>query len=106
MTQRNDPQSWYVYIVQCSDRSLYTGIAKDLEKRVAQHNSGTAAKYTRGRTPVELVFAEGVRCHGDALRREYQIKRMSLAQKRKIIEGSAFGKESCRSDNKPAVSQI
>ncbi|MEW8119526.1 MAG: GIY-YIG nuclease family protein [Candidatus Thiodiazotropha sp.] len=89
---RNDPQPWYVYILQCSDRSLYTGIAKDLEKRLVQHNSGTGAKYTRGRTPVELVFAEGMRCHGDALRREYQIKRMSLAQKRKMIEASKPGK--------------
>ncbi|MES9811848.1 MAG: GIY-YIG nuclease family protein [Candidatus Thiodiazotropha sp.] len=106
MTQRNDPQSWYVYILQCSDRSLYTGIAKDLEKRVAQHNSGFGAKYTRGRTPVELVFAEGVGCHGDALRREYQIKRMSLAQKRKIIETSALGVERCRSDDNSVVSQI
>jgi putative endonuclease len=88
MVSRNDPQPWYVYILQCSDKTLYTGIAKDLEKRLAQHNSGTGARYTRGRTPVELVFAEGVRCHGDALRREYQIKRMSRARKRKIIEAS------------------
>jgi putative endonuclease len=88
MMLRNDPQPWYVYILQCSDRTLYTGIAKDIEKRLAQHNSGTGARYTRGRAPVELVFVEGMRCHGDALRREYQIKRMSRAQKRKIIEAS------------------
>ena len=88
MISRSDPQSWYVYILQCSDRTLYTGIAKDLEKRLAQHNNGTGAKYTRGRAPVELVFTEGMKCHGDALRREHEIKRMSRAQKRKIIEAS------------------
>jgi putative endonuclease len=86
MISRNDHQPWYVYILQCSDRTLYTGIAKDLEKRLAQHNNGTGAKYTRGRVPVELVFAEGVPCHGDALRRECQIKRMSRARKRKMID--------------------
>jgi predicted GIY-YIG superfamily endonuclease len=43
MVSRNDPQPWYVYILQCSDKTLYTGIAKDLEKRLAQHNSGTGA---------------------------------------------------------------
>jgi putative endonuclease len=86
MMLMNDHQPWYVYILQCSDRTLYTGIAKDLKKRLAQHNNGTGAKYTRGRAPVELVFAEGMPCHGDALRRECQIKRMSQAQKRNMID--------------------
>ncbi|WP_316369003.1 GIY-YIG nuclease family protein [Candidatus Thiodiazotropha sp. CDECU1] len=93
MTKRADHQSWYVYIVQCADRTLYTGITKDIDKRVTQHNSGSGAKYTRGRVPVELVFAEGMESHGDALRREYEIKRMSLAGKRKIIEVSRTEKE-------------
>ncbi|MCM8857705.1 MAG: GIY-YIG nuclease family protein [Candidatus Thiodiazotropha sp.] len=84
----NNKNSWTVYILRCADQTLYTGIAKDLFRRVAQHNKGTGAKYTRGRTPVELVFAESMTCHGDALRREYAIKKMSAADKKKIIDQS------------------
>ncbi|MCU7891663.1 MAG: GIY-YIG nuclease family protein [Candidatus Thiodiazotropha sp. (ex Ustalcina ferruginea)] len=73
----NNKNSWTVYILRCADQTLYTGIAKDLFRRVAQHNKGTGAKYTRGRTPVELIFAESMACYGDALRREYAIKKMS-----------------------------
>lgn len=94
MTTRANSHSWYVYIVQCADRTLYTGITKDIDKRVTQHNSGSGAKYTRGRIPVELVFAEGMESHGDALRREYEIKRMNLAGKRKIIKASRTEKGS------------
>ncbi|MCU7848164.1 MAG: GIY-YIG nuclease family protein [Candidatus Thiodiazotropha sp. (ex Lucinoma kastoroae)] len=84
----NNKNSWTVYILRCADQTLYTGIAKDLFRRVAQHNKGTGAKYTRGRIPVELVFAESMACHGDALRREYAIKKMSAADKKKIIDQS------------------
>lgn len=83
----NHPRHWYVYIVRCADRTLYTGIAKDLAKRLTQHNNGSASKYTRGRLPVELVYTESAACHGDALRREYALKRMNLARKLEIIEG-------------------
>jgi len=85
----NSNSSWTVYILRCADQTLYTGIAKDLFRRVAQHNRGTGAKYTRGRTPVELVFAESMLCQGDALRREYAIKKMSAAEKMKMIEESS-----------------
>ncbi|MCU7906000.1 MAG: GIY-YIG nuclease family protein [Candidatus Thiodiazotropha sp. (ex Epidulcina cf. delphinae)] len=80
--------NWCVYILRCADRTLYTGIAKDLSKRLAQHNKGAGAKYTRGRIPVELVFAETAQSHGDALRREYAIKRMSATAKQKMIDRS------------------
>ncbi|MES9971938.1 MAG: GIY-YIG nuclease family protein [Candidatus Thiodiazotropha sp.] len=93
MSKQAEHQSWYVYIVRCADHTLYTGITKDVEKRVTQHNSGSGAKYTRGRIPVELVFTEGVQTHGDALRREYEIKRMSPAVKRQIIEASRARKD-------------
>ncbi|MES9993137.1 MAG: GIY-YIG nuclease family protein [Candidatus Thiodiazotropha sp.] len=91
----NVPQFWYVYMVRCADRTLYTGIAKDLAKRVEQHNNGSGAKYTRGRAPVELVFAESTDSHGEALRREYEIKRMSREQKLRIIEEYACNPERC-----------
>ena len=79
-----DMSRWHVYIVRCSDKSLYTGIAKDVAVRVAQHNAGTGAKYTRGRLPVELVYNETVGEHGAALRRELAIKRMSASDKRRL----------------------
>ncbi|MEW8505493.1 MAG: GIY-YIG nuclease family protein [Candidatus Thiodiazotropha sp.] len=96
MKPNNTSQIWYVYMVRCTDRTLYTGIAKDLVKRMGEHNSGMGAKYTRGRTPVELVFVESANSQGEALRREYQIKQMSRDQKLRIIEG--FSSDSKRTD--------
>jgi predicted GIY-YIG superfamily endonuclease len=86
MNLQSDSQHWYVYIVRCADQTLYTGIAMDVEKRLAQHNRGKGAKYTRGRVPVELVFVEKMLGRGDALRREHQIKRMNLSQKQKLLQ--------------------
>lgn len=80
---------WYVYIVRCMDDSLYTGIARDVVSRVAQHNAGQGAKYTRGRRPVQLVYHEQAPDRGSALRREAQIKRLSARQKRRLIDASA-----------------
>ena len=77
---------WHVYIIQCKDKSLYTGVAKDVEARVEKHNAGNGAKYTRGRRPVELVYQEPVGDQSAALRRELVIKRMERAAKRKLID--------------------
>lgn len=77
---------WHVYIVECADKSLYTGIARDVEARVAQHNGGTGAKYTRSRRPVTLVYHEEAESRGEALRREYEIKQMDAAAKRRLAE--------------------
>jgi len=79
---------WWVYLVRCADGSLYTGIAKDVRSRVAGHNRGTGAKYTRGRVPVQLVYRERVGSRSDALRREYAIKRLPKAEKRRMIAAS------------------
>ncbi|RDH90450.1 MAG: hypothetical protein DIZ77_13425 [endosymbiont of Seepiophila jonesi] len=76
---------WHVYILKCCDGTLYTGIAKDVAARVEKHNSGQGAKYTRGRLPVELLYTEAVGPRGDALRREMEIKRMSAANKNKLV---------------------
>ncbi len=76
---------WYVYIVQCDDRSLYTGITKDLDARLAQHNAGDGAKYTRARRPVQLVYSERAQGRGLAQRREFAIKRMQTAAKHRLI---------------------
>lgn len=78
--------SWFVYIVRCNDNTLYTGVAKDLAKRLQQHNHGNdGAKYTRGRRPVELVYQEHAASRSVAQQREYSIKRLSAAQKRQLI---------------------
>lgn len=76
---------WYVYMLRCSDRTLYTGITNDLSARIRAHNAGTGAKYTRGRGPVELVYSEELPSHGDALRREYAIKQLKKEQKLALI---------------------
>lgn len=77
-------QDWIVYIVRCADHTLYTGVATDLDARLAQHNAGRGAKYTRGRAPVELVYREAVAGRSAALRRESAIKRMPASAKRKL----------------------
>jgi predicted GIY-YIG superfamily endonuclease len=79
---------WHVYIVRCADDSLYTGVAKDLDARIAAHNEGRGAKYTRGRRPVELVYHETVPDRAAALRRELRIKRMTPAAKRRLATPS------------------
>ena len=77
---------WTVYIVRCADDTLYTGIARDVESRLAQHNSGKAAKYTRSRLPVELVYREDAVDRSAALKREHTIKQLSTEQKRALFD--------------------
>ena len=77
---------WHVYIVRCADGSLYTGIAKDVQRRVSEHNAGQGAKYTRGRRPVALVYREAAEDRGAAQRREHAIKQLRSAQKRSLID--------------------
>jgi putative endonuclease len=77
---------WYVYIVACRDRTLYTGITTDVPRRVQEHNSdGNGARYTRGRRPVALVYTECVPSRSMASRREREIKRMSAGKKQHLI---------------------
>ncbi len=71
----------YVYILECADGTLYTGWTTNPERRVKTHNSGKGAKYTRSRRPVKLVYTEQYESKSDALRREYEIKQLSRAQK-------------------------
>jgi len=80
--------NWHVYILRCHDGTLYTGIAKDLEKRVAVHNSGKGAKYTAARRPVKLVYCEGAEDRSAASKREYAVKKLSRAEKLALIKNS------------------
>jgi len=79
---------YYVYIAQCADDTLYTGIARDLIRRIEEHNSSEkGAKYTRVRRPVSLVYSEEFPDRSLASKREYEIKKkMSRTQKLKLIE--------------------
>lgn len=85
MTHNRDESMWYVYLLRCSDDSLYCGITTDLDRRVEEHNRGEGAKYTRGRTPVELVYHETAEDRGAAAQREYEIKQMDRSGKEKLI---------------------
>lgn len=78
-------QKWYVYILQCADGTLYTGITNNLDRRLKAHNAGTASKYTRVRRPVAMVYQEEEESKGEALRRELQIKAMSRQQKKALL---------------------
>lgn len=79
--------SWHVYILQCADTTLYTGIAKDLSRRLMQHNGELVGgpKYTRGRRPVRLVWSDEVADRGAALQREAAIKKLRRAEKLRLI---------------------
>ena len=76
---------WFVYIVRCADRSLYTGVTTDATRRVAEHNEGRGARYTRSRGPVSLVYVESAEDRGAALRREHEIKRMTAQGKKRLV---------------------
>jgi putative endonuclease len=81
---------WFVYILSCSDKSFYCGIAKNVQKRLQLHNQGKGAKFTRGRTPCVVVWqCSTPLSHGDALRLERRIKLMSRLQKENMIASAA-----------------
>ena len=73
--------NWVVYLVRCSDKSLYCGISNDVHRRLKEHNTGRGAKYTRSRRPVELIDTSPELPKGEALKLEYRIKKMSADQK-------------------------
>jgi predicted GIY-YIG superfamily endonuclease len=75
----------HIYILRCGDGSLYTGIAKDLERRLGQHRAGRASRYTRSRLPVTLVWARQVEEWGQALREEMRIKSLGRVAKEELV---------------------
>lgn len=80
---------WYLYILRCGDGSLYTGIAVDVEKRFAAHQTGKGAKYTRGRGPLQIVYRERCEDHSQALKRELAVKALPREEKEKLIQNEA-----------------
>lgn len=76
---------WYVYIVECSDGTLYTGITNEIEKRINTHNSGKGSKYTRSRLPVVVKRIWEVKNRSEASKMEYKIKQLKRDEKLKLI---------------------
>ena len=78
---------WYLYMVRCRDGKLYTGIATDIERRIAEHQSGKGAKYLRGRAPLKLVFKKRIGSRSLALKAEQRVKKLPKREKEKIAAG-------------------
>ncbi|MBK8014365.1 MAG: GIY-YIG nuclease family protein [Deltaproteobacteria bacterium] len=76
-----EEDEWYVYLLECQDGTLYTGIAKDVERRIRQHEEGAGARYTRGRGPFRLLATAGPLSQGEALQCERSVKRVRRADK-------------------------
>lgn len=82
-----DTDTWHVYMVRCRDGTLYTGITRDLGKRIAAHNSGRdGARYTRGRRPVALVYAARAESKSAAAKLEYRLKKLPRARKNELLK--------------------
>ena len=83
---------YFIYILECADKTLYTGITSDIIKRLRQHNGEIAggAKYTRARRPIVLVYKEEVKTHAEACAREAEIKAMSRQEKEKLVADAAI----------------
>jgi putative endonuclease len=86
---------WTLYILRCSDDTLYTGITNNLKKRFECHQSGKGARYTRGRLPVKIVYSESCSDKGDALSREHAVKSLSRTEKTKLIS-KVKSREKCK----------
>lgn len=76
---------WHCYLLRCADDTFYCGITNDMERRLAAHNAGEGAKYTRGRLPVKVVYSENCADKSAALKREIQIKRLSRSAKQALL---------------------
>ena len=85
-TEQSDQRDHYVYILRCADDTLYTGYTTDPERRLREHNAGEGAKYTRGRTPAELVYLESYDTQSAAMSREYEIKQLPRSEKTRLVE--------------------
>ena len=83
--------TWWVYILRCADGTLYTGATNDLDRRLAAHNAGRGAKYTRARRPVALVYREAAADQRAALQRAAALKKLARAAKLRLIAGAERG---------------
>ena len=84
---------WRVYLLRCSDNSLYCGATTDIERRLTEHNGGVGSRYTRTRLPVRLVWSSGELTKSEAFKEEYRIKRLSKVMKEGIIDAGGNKKK-------------
>ena len=84
-----EEKAWVLYILQCGDGTLYTGITDDLPRRFAAHTEGKGAKYTRGRGPLTIVYQENCLDRSQASKREYEVKQLTRLEKLALIENGA-----------------
>lgn len=84
-SDRTAMDDWHVYLLRCSDGSLYCGVTTDLERRVREHNDGTGCRYTRSRRPIRLVWSAVRLTKSEAYKEEYRIKRLSKAAKEELV---------------------
>jgi putative endonuclease len=84
----NSRKKWFLYVLKCGDGTLYTGITNDMQRRLRQHNDGSASRYTRSRLPVKLVYREPCRSRSLALRKEWAIKRLPRKEKEHYIRNN------------------
>ena len=82
--------AWFVYVARCSDGSLYCGVARDVAERIARHDAGKGARYTRGRGPLKVEAVQRCRSHGDALRLELAVKRLPREAKEALADARRF----------------
>ena len=85
MAKRKKKASWFLYVLQCKDRSLYTGISTDVERRIQEHSKGRGSRCLRGKLPVRLIYQESCANRSAALKREAQIKKWSRKKKLALI---------------------
>jgi putative endonuclease len=83
-------KEWFVYIVRCRDKTLYTGITNDLERRLLMHQEGVASRYTRSRLPVKLVHQERCSSRPDALKKEHTLKKLKRTEKEEYIRNRGY----------------
>ena len=113
-TANKRAEKWFLYMLKCADATLYTGVAKDIEKRFKVHSSGKGARYTRARLPLEIVYREPCKSRTDALVREFKIKKLSPKRKRTLVDAYRIGgkvlkkaiRESIRQKKKKRVKKI
>ncbi len=82
--------AWFVYVARCNDGTLYCGVARNVEERIAKHDAGKGARYTRGRGPLKVEAVRKCSSHGDALRLELAVKRLSREAKERLTDARRF----------------
>ncbi|MGB3341691.1 MAG: GIY-YIG nuclease family protein [bacterium] len=88
ISTKKEESMWYVYIIECSDNTLYVGVTLDIERRLKEHNSGKGGRYTRARMPVNLIYNESYNSKSKALKREIQIKGWTKRKKIALIQNN------------------